>query len=54
MPDVMNLVKRHQLEMRSSDFAENCMIVIEVPFRIEQEVVSQLSDIEGVKLINNG
>ncbi len=54
MPDVMSLIKRHQIEMRSSDFGVSCNVIIEVPLRIEEEVVSQLSDIEGVKLLSNG
>ena len=50
MNDVMSLVKEYDLQVRDQQFELDCRLTLEVRKKLEEEIITKLQDLEGVKV----
>ncbi|MFK7785393.1 MAG: YigZ family protein [Crocinitomicaceae bacterium] len=50
MPSVMNLIKKHKLEMVENEFEISCRIKTNLSINLAQEIITELDKLDSVKI----
>jgi len=50
MPDVMKLIKSHELSTRDNDFGLNCSFSVDLPILRSEQISQLLMEIDGVEV----